>query len=177
MAEPIYQIATEVSEEDFCRALKVSCPKNRTIEFFLLALVECFFAFYFWFDDSPRMLTILIGMVLFILGIVTLVRAIQLPGKYVKVNAQSRRVMSGKSDVREELEFLEEEILSHNVDVKKDYHVPYVYIDRIYLFEDMLVYTVDQSVGIIMKRDIPNESEFIPWFVSKCSNAKVKTIS
>lgn len=176
MAEPIYQITTEVSEEDFCRALKVSCPKRGIVEFFLLALMEVFFTFYFWFDDSPRMLTVLIGMILFILGVSTLVWAIRLPGKYVKVNAQSRRVMSGKSNVREELEFLEEEVLSHNLDVQKDYHIPYSYIERIYIFEDMLVYTVDRSVGEIMKRDIPNETEFISWFVSKCSNAKVKTV-
>lgn len=177
MAEPKYQITTEVSEKDFRRALKVSCSKKGTVEFLLLALMEIFFAFHYWFSYSPKILTISIGFILFILGILSFVWAIRLPERYVRENIQTRRVMSGKSSVREELQFLEDEILIHNVDVQKDYHVPYAYITRIYLFEDMLVYTVDPGVGEIMKRDMPNEAEFIQWFISRCSEAKVKTVA
>ena len=177
MAEQIYQITTEVSEEDFRRALKVSYPKKGTIELLLTALMQCFFVPYFLFNDSPNMLTLLAGITLFILGISFLVWAIWLPKNYIKENIQRRRVMTGKNSVGEKLNFLEEEILIHNVDMKKDYHIPYAYINRIYLFEDMLAYTVDQGVGQIMKRDIPNETEFIQWFISRCSEAKVKTVA
>ena len=177
MAETMYQITTEVSEEDFRRALKASCPKSRTVESLLAALLDCFFAFYFFMEYSSSMVTILIGLGIFILGIFMFVWGIRLPDRYVRENIERRRVMSGKSSVRETLNFLEEEILIHNLDMQKDYHVPYTYINRIYLFKDMLVYRVDQGVGQIMRRDIPNETEFIPWFTSQCSEAKVKTVA
>lgn len=177
MAEPMYQITTEVSEEDFRRALKTTCPKSRTVESLLVALLECFLAFYFFVECSSSMVTVLIGIGIFILGIFMFVWGIRLPGRYVRENIERRRVMSGKSNVREELNFLEEEILIHNLDMQKDYHVPYAYVTKIYLFEDMLAYTVDQGVGQIMKRDIPNEAEFITWFTSRCSEAKVKTVA
>lgn len=177
MAEPIYQITTEVSEEDFCRALKVSYPKKGMIGIFLIALGECLLGINFKieYSYSLKMSEFFLGICLLILGISFFIwAALWQPKRYIRENIQRRRVVTGKDCVAEKMDFLEEEIVIHNLDVKKDYHIPYVYIDRIFLFEDMLVYTVDQGVGQIMKRDIPDELEFIQWFISRCSEARVK---
>lgn len=176
MAEAIYQFTTEISEENCHRALKVSCPRARMIQMLLVALMECLLGVYYWVSYSSGILRILVGIILFVLGIYSLIWAILLPERYAKENIQKRRVESGKNNVREELEFLENEILIHHLDLKKDFHIPYDYITRIYLFEDMVVYTANQNTGQIMKRDIPNEAEFIHWLTSKCNDARVKTV-
>lgn len=179
MAEPKYHFTTEVSEEAFRRALRITCPKQGMIEFFLLALLWFLFGMDSWLLRSNGPKIDLAGIIYFVLGIYFLLWVVWLPMRHIKDNLQRRRMETGKVSIREELEFLEEEILLHNLDLDKTQHIPYSYITKIYLLDDMLVYVVDQNTGMgqIMRQDILNEQEFIPWLISRCSHAKIKNRS
>lgn len=186
--EPENLIQTEIPEDLLREILVRTYPRkillSRGIPAFILIVcgtvllsMEIYVYVRFYYIPKDLQMEIILGIIFLLFGLYLLIDLVRMPRGNTEKWLKNLRMQTGQSNLRLKLQFSQEDLTICNLDIQEDLHIPYDYIHTIYIFDAVMVLATKQGRVNIMRKDIPNETEFSQWLLSKCGRVKVKNVS
>lgn len=183
--EPMDKIRTEVPEDLLREVLARTYPRKLLVRRGIFALfeimcgtillfVEIYIYSYGRYIHSK--LDIFLGIGALILGLWLLINMVRAPRIETEKWIKNLRIQTGGSSLHLEVQFLAEELMVCNTDVEEELHIPYDYIQTIYILDEVMVLATKQGRINIMRKDISKEEELTQWLVSKCDKIRIKNM-